>query len=547
MKKKNAERKRRMERFCFFAGIIGCLGVLVALAVVIVVGWSKVPTRVSIDAGFGFEMTLNKKQEVQKVTPAGSDAEDAWENLAYDPKGDLIYDALETISEVLLEQADPSSPAELLITVEDDNTERADLLADYIKTDLEFFYQEKGNEITLLIRKIAVDRSLSKTAKKEGMTFGKASLMKKITDVNATLHSTDLQRLTVGELYALMNAGSEGLPVGLKAAEQAVAEFALAERPALKDRLVMTAACAFDEADAVYTVKTNLSSLVEGWTADDFTVDAFTGKVIIGTAVPADGTRSEGEDAADRAKQTALAAAGLAEEAVTGLQAEPVEGSEGGTYRVTFRKDGIDHAYIVASDGTILKYETSQVIEPETEKETAVESERESEKTSETEKTSEVEREKETTSEKETETERTSETETEKETTSETEITEEISEEDAAYIAMRRAGVTEDEITDLLVESGLLSGKKAYRVSFVKGNEKNILYILADGTVAGREREPLTTETETESEPVSETESETETESESTPETEQNPVESALQDAAERIRDLIRIGQPIQP
>lgn len=202
-----------------------------------------------------------------------------------------------------------------------------------------------------------------------GMSAGKTDLVNSILQINGSLDSSALEKLSEEELRQLQAAGAPGIPIGLNAAAYAAEEYAGTLEI---DSITWTGEPDIDDLLPHYEIELHHPEQGDF----DYEVDAFTGEILDGIKDPLrldplGGLTSVGANEKDipeavepidgissvKAKKLALADAGIAEEDTDYCEVE-LEYEDGRLecYKVDFAAGGVEYEYeIDLYNGGILK------------------------------------------------------------------------------------------------------------------------------------------------------------------------------------------------
>ncbi|MDY3282606.1 PepSY domain-containing protein [Dysosmobacter sp.] len=342
--------------------IAACLAVMLVGGGTLAAGYRQdrvVSSVVSLDVNPSIELQVNRKEKVLACRALNEDARTVLAEMAEgeDLEGAKLDVAVNAIVGALVRHGYLESVSSaILISVEDQDRERADRLRQELEEAVDQALQSQSAGAAVLAQTVDADEQLQQQAEECGISAGKAALVERVAAQNSGLAFEDLAALSVEELKALAAAGAPAVPIGKAAAETAAKAFAGVQETAGVQSEVYPE---LGKTPAHYVVKLNT---LFGWF--EYKVDAYTGKVLGGradvpqtagqsTAAPSAGTDIGGEVA----KSTALSHAGVKESAVTDLKVERDVHNGAVEYEVEFTAGGVEYEYTVSGDGTILDAE----------------------------------------------------------------------------------------------------------------------------------------------------------------------------------------------
>ena len=237
---------------------------------------------VSLDVNPSIELKVNRGERVISCTALNTEAAAVLFDMdgGADLKGTKVDVAVNAIVGALVREGylDSISSA-ILISVEDNDQDRAAHLQAELVASVDGVLQAQAPGTSVLSQVLDADAPASEYMTfNSGLSAGKASLVYKVMEMNGTLalNSTtafdQLAALSVEELNDLLEAGEKRIPIGKDAAALAVDEYAG----------TMAISSAVTDVDpeleeGVYEVE-----LHTAFGDFDYTVDAFTGKVLSG-------------------------------------------------------------------------------------------------------------------------------------------------------------------------------------------------------------------------------------------------------------------------
>ncbi len=377
------------------------------LAVVLVAGgaaggmWYQnnraVASVISLDVNPSIELKVNQNERVLSCRGVNEDAAAVLADMdnGRDLEGSKLDVAVNAIVGALVRNGylDDISSA-ILISVEDNNTDRAARLQAQLTATVDGVLQSAASQAGVLSQTMTVDAGLDSQAQQYGLSTGKAALINQVIALNPILKFEELAELSVEELRDLIRLNAPAMPIG-----RAQAEYnALAYAGAL-------------ELDSAYTdVDPELDDSIPHYDVDlhtqfgeyEYMVDAFSGKVLSGqenilsgagaqspgtqlqpsqpqssqapataapqpsqapaTAAPRPTQAPIADIGAEAAKSAALRHAGLTGKQVRWLKAYKEYDDGRWEYELEFLYNNTEYDYtILASNGSVIKYETEPV------------------------------------------------------------------------------------------------------------------------------------------------------------------------------------------
>lgn len=227
---------------------------------------------VSLDVNPSIQLQVNRKERVLSAQPMNADA---WEVLqGMELEGTQLNVAVNAIMGSLLQHGYlTEAGSAILISVEDRDAQRAGRL----EAELNQTVSAAVEEAVVHSQVLAYDAG--QEPEPEGVSSGKAALIRAIRELNGSLAFEELTALSVEELWQLRDAGAPGLPIGLSAAAEAAETYA---GTLALDSFVWEADAELDETPAHYEVE-----LYQPHNRDlkyEYRVDAYTGEVLTGPA-----------------------------------------------------------------------------------------------------------------------------------------------------------------------------------------------------------------------------------------------------------------------
>ena len=334
---------------------------------------------VSLDVNPSIELKVNRGERVISCTALNEEAAAVLFSMegGADLKGAKLDVAVNAIVGALVREGymDSISSA-ILISVEDSDQARAQRLQAELVASVDGVLRAQAPGTSILSQVLDADApALDYTAYDSGLSTGKASLVRKVMEMNGTIATNStaafdkLAALSVEELNDLLEAGEKRIPIGKPAAAMAVETYA---GTAALDSVTTDVDPELDENPPHYEVE-----LKTAWGEFAYIVDAFTGEVLSGQkdllnttgpgsqtpAAPdappagadASGRKDVGQDAAKRA---ALDHAGLTESQVSDWKIEREWDDGRLEYEIEFWCGTTEYDYTIDGHScSILKHE----------------------------------------------------------------------------------------------------------------------------------------------------------------------------------------------
>ena len=319
---------------------------------------NTVASVVSLDVNPSIELRVNEKERVLSALPLNEDAQIILDGM--DLKGTSLNVAVNAIVGSLLQNGylDSLSSA-ILISVEDNDTQRAARLESALTTEVNTALQNASAGAAVLSQVVTYDAGLETQAQASNISVGKAALIQQVLSLNSALRFDDLAALSVEELDQLRKIGAPQLPIGIDAAAAAAETYA---GLTAVDAVIRDVDPELDEYPPHYEVE-----LKTAFGEFDYDVDAWTGAVLKGPADVLNASSGIPDSAVpevsakitqSKAQSIALEDAGVAAANALGMECK-LDWEDGIlVYEVEFRAGGLEYEYeIRAQDGVILKAE----------------------------------------------------------------------------------------------------------------------------------------------------------------------------------------------
>ena len=238
---------------------------------------------VSLDVNPSIELRVNRGERVISCTALNTEAAAVLFDMGggADLAGTKLDVAVNAIVGALVREGylDSISSA-ILISVEDNNQERAQRLQAELVASVDGVLQAQAPGTSVLSQVLTVDAGTKPVVYGEGLSLGKAALVEKVLAMNGAGEKAfdQLAALSVEELNDLLKAGEKRIPIGKSAAATAAETYA---GTLALDSVTTDVDPELDEFPPHYEVK-----LKTARGEFEYIVDAFTGQVLSGPKDP---------------------------------------------------------------------------------------------------------------------------------------------------------------------------------------------------------------------------------------------------------------------
>lgn len=233
---------------------------------------------VSLDVNPSIELKVNRNEKVLLCEAVNDEGRDVLSDMGdgKDLKGTKLDVAVNAIVGGLVKNGyfDSLSSA-ILISVEDNDTTRADRLQKELYDTVSAFLSDSDHTADVLSQTVAQNSALEAQARSNNISTGKAALIEQIMKLNGSLKFEALSGLSVEELKDLREAGAPGMPVGREAAAAVAQQYAGVSSAA---DVITEVDPEIDERVPHYEVEIKHRSFGEF----EYKVDAYNGSVISG-------------------------------------------------------------------------------------------------------------------------------------------------------------------------------------------------------------------------------------------------------------------------
>ncbi len=302
---------------------------------------NAVTSVISFDINPSLQLEVDRKEVVQGTKALNEDAVQILDGM--DLEGTQLNVAVNAVIGSLLQHGYLNElSSAILISVEDENTQRASSLEQSLTEEVQSALTNAASAAHILAQVIHPDADLLAQAEAYGISPGKATLVSEIQTQNTGLSFDGLASLSVEELRQMEHGAANRLPIGRAEA------VAAAQRGAgLSGKAILSyeVDVELDDSPAHYEVE---FETVRGEV--EVRVDAYTGAVLftkpgslvsgMPQSVPGTGTSnpsSTGEISQADAQSIALKDAGVSKERAEGLFCSRELEDEGPVYNVYFR------------------------------------------------------------------------------------------------------------------------------------------------------------------------------------------------------------------
>lgn len=407
---------------------------------------NAVATVVSLDVNPSIELSVSRSERVLACTALNADAQAvlAGMNGGADLEGVKLDVAVNAIVGSLLRcgYLDELSSA-IMISVEDSSAERAARLQRELTSAVDLALSRSAAQADVLTQTLTQDAGLAQKAHSRGVSTGKAALVERVLKENAALSFDALCALSVAELQQLLSCGAPGMPIGCAAAAEAAEKYA--------GTLALSSVTSdvdpeLDETPAHYEVE--LDTL---WGEFTYRIDAFTGAVLSGQAniIPAAQPDARTDIGLEAARAAALRRAELSAAAFT----EAERDDDDAEYDFTFTDGTWEYeCTISALDGSVLDFEREPLEHDDDDDDDDHDDDHDDDRDDEDEMIA-------------------------------VPSAVDIGAEAARAAALRHAGLSAQQVTQLEVEADSDDGRRVYEVEFRCGEKEYEYEIAADGTV----------------------------------------------------------------
>ena len=183
---------------------------------------------VSLDINPSIELKVNRNEKVLACTGMNEDGTKVLSTMngGKDLEGASLDLAVNALVGALLREGYMDVYSAMLISVEDNDQERAAQLRQRLVASVDGELQSAGAQVNVRSQSMSMNRQLSAQAQANNISSGKAYLVNQVRDLNSTLDFNELAQLSVEELDELIDAGAPGMPVGMAAAREAAKTYA---------------------------------------------------------------------------------------------------------------------------------------------------------------------------------------------------------------------------------------------------------------------------------------------------------------------------------
>lgn len=323
---------------------------------------------VSLDVNPSIELEVNRQGKVLSCAPLNGEAKTVLADMngGADLKNTKLDVAVNAIVGALVRNGylDRISSA-ILISVEDSDQARAARLQQELTSAVDGVLQKQAAGAAVLSQTVQKNTDLEKQAKESGISTGKASLINRVLALNSGLRFDALAALSVEELKDLAESGAVAMPIGREEALRRALSHAGTKYVDIRYSEVDAE---LDDKPAHYDVELHTDS-----GKYEIAVDTYTRKILRSEIDPPEWKEQAPDPAAvkpenhpkqpavserERAKEIALAHAGLQMAQVTALRVEEDRDDGRLEYEVDFKCGGMEYDYTIdAETFVILEHE----------------------------------------------------------------------------------------------------------------------------------------------------------------------------------------------
>ena len=354
---------------------------------------NTVASIISLDVNPGVELTVNRQEKVLSAAPTNEDAVDILDGMEL--KGTPLDVAMNAIVGSLVKNGYVDELANsILITVEDEDTARGARLQQELTSQADAVLASSQVNVAILSQTFQHNDALQQKADEYGISAGKAALIQTIADSSSGLYTfEELVGLPINDLNLLYTSlfsfrpadpedigvivGSVGsssvqtlpssgmIQTSGQASDSAYIGVEAAQAAAFSHAGVSAAQATVLEIDFDYEDGRMVSELefYANGSEYEYDIDALTGAVVKSQqesrgSAPSGGAPSGADIGEQGAKEAALAHAGLTEGDVVSLSVKREYDDGRLEYEVKFWVDTTEYDYtIAAADGSVLKQE----------------------------------------------------------------------------------------------------------------------------------------------------------------------------------------------
>lgn len=158
---------------------------------------------VAIDVNPSIEITANKNDKVIDVTAVNDDAEKIIDDMDL-KKSDLNVAVNAIVGSMVKNGYMENDKNGILVTVLNDDTEKADTLRKEIVTDIDSALKENNAEAQVINQTVSITDEVRQFANDNYISIGKAVFIMNIASKDSTLDSVELSKMSISELTILV-------------------------------------------------------------------------------------------------------------------------------------------------------------------------------------------------------------------------------------------------------------------------------------------------------------------------------------------------------
>ena len=374
--------------------VMRTVGIAAAVALCVMGGFGahlygsrfSVASTVSLDVNPSIEIQVNEKEHVLKVDPKNEDGRKVVGDMDFSGSSlDVTVNAL--IGSMLRNGYLNENANSILISVDSSDEAKGSALRDRLAGEINSLLQTDSFSGAVLSQTVAADDSLQQLANEYGISLGKAQLIQELTAQNPTYTFNALAGLSINELNLLMtqNVKPENVASSGTASDKAYIGVEEAKAIALAHAKVTAESAVIREAkldteDGVLVYEIEFTA--DGYEYE-YDIDAAAGSVVKfekerdddrpassnsgGTSSTNQNTNTgsggiptsggEMDIGADKAKEVALAHAGVAASEIWDYKIERDRSNGMAVYEIEFKAGGYEFDYeIQVSTGEVVKF-----------------------------------------------------------------------------------------------------------------------------------------------------------------------------------------------
>jgi len=206
-----SEAKKKKPVWTRFTALVAMLALVLGLGVGTYYGTGRaVASTVSLDVNPSIEIKVNKYERVLSVTPLNEDGQTVVGTMDFEGSSlEITVNAL--IGSMLRNGYLNELANSILVSVDDRNSQRGKQLETRLAEEIDALLHAGTFEGSVLSQTITADTQLQDTARRFGITPGKAKLIEQIVAQDTRYHFEDLVSLSINELNLISESGTHPL------------------------------------------------------------------------------------------------------------------------------------------------------------------------------------------------------------------------------------------------------------------------------------------------------------------------------------------------